>query len=321
MCIRDSLYPLYFIVIASVSDPVAINNGQVRLLPMGFNLDGYRKILEDGKIWTAYNNTVFYTVVGTSVNIILTMLIAYPLSRQNFFIRRGLMAFMMFTMYFQGGMIPTYLLMQKLNLYNTPWVMILLPAINVFNVIIATSNIRENIPNELYEAASIDGCSHFGFFFRMVLPLLSLIHIYKKAYFDYFIDEKYEAGIELFGTEVKSIRMGKCSVKESFVKVDRGEMYICGMHVSPYEKGNIFNKDPLRVRKLLLHKYEILKIGGKIKEKGYTLVPLRVYFKGSLVKVEIGLARGKKNYDKRADIAKKDQRRELEKDFKVKNLY
>ena len=169
------LYPLYFIVIASVSDPVAINNGQVRLLPMGFNLDGYRKILEDGKIWTAYNNTVFYTVVGTSVNIILTMLIAYPLSRQNFFIRRGLMAFMMFTMYFQGGMIPTYLLIQKLNLYNTPWVMILLPAINVFNVIIATSNIRENIPNELYEAASIDGCSHFGFFFKMVLPLSKTI--------------------------------------------------------------------------------------------------------------------------------------------------
>ena len=150
---------------------------------------------------------------------------------------------------------------------------------------------------------------------------IKLVANNKKAYFDYFIDEKYEAGIELFGTEVKSIRMGKCSVKESFVKVDRGEMYICGMHVSPYEKGNIFNKDPLRVRKLLLHKYEILKIGGQIKEKGYTLVPLRVYFKGSLVKVEIGLARGKKNYDKRADIAKKDQRRELEKDFKVKNLY
>ena len=113
---------------------------------------------------------------------------------------------------------------------------------------------------------------------------IKLVANNKKAYFDYFIDEKYEAGIELFGTEVKSIRMGKCSVKESFVKVDRGEMYICGMHVSPYEKGNIFNKDPLRVRKLLLHKYEILKIGGKIKEKGYTVVPLRVYFKGSLVK-------------------------------------
>ena len=143
----------------------------------------------------------------------------------------------------------------------------------------------------------------------------------KKAYHDYFIDEKYEAGIELFGTEVKSIRMGKCSVKEAFVKIDRGEVYVCGMHISPYEKGNIFNKDPLRVRRLLLHKYEIMKLNGKIAEKGYTLVPLQVYFKGSLVKVEIGLARGKKLYDKRADIAKKDQRRELEKEFKVKNLY
>ena len=138
---------------------------------------------------------------------------------------------------------------------------------------------------------------------------------------DYFIDEKYEAGIELFGTEVKSIRMGKCSVKEAFVKIDRGEVYVCGMHISPYEKGNIFNKDPLRVRRLLLHKYEIMKLNGKIAEKGYTLVPLQVYFKGSLVKVEVGLARGKKLYDKRADIAKKDQRRELEKEFKVKNLY
>ena len=143
----------------------------------------------------------------------------------------------------------------------------------------------------------------------------------KKAYHDYFIDEKYEAGIELFGTEVKSIRMGKCSVKEAFVKIDRGEVYVCGMHISPYEKGNIFNKDPLRVRRLLLHKYEIMKLNGKIAEKGYTLVPLQVYFKGSLVKVEVGLARGKKLYDKRADIAKKDQRRELEKEFKVKNLY
>ena len=150
---------------------------------------------------------------------------------------------------------------------------------------------------------------------------IKLVANNKKAYHDYFIDEKYEAGIELFGTEVKSIRMGKCSVKEAFVKIDRGEVYVCGMHISPYEKGNIFNKDPLRVRRLLLHKYEIMKLNGKIAEKGYTLVPLQVYFKGSLVKVEIGLARGKKLYDKRADIAKKDQRRELEKDFKVKNLY
>jgi len=150
---------------------------------------------------------------------------------------------------------------------------------------------------------------------------IKLVANNKKAYHDYFIDEKYEAGIELFGTEVKSIRMGKCSVKEAFVKIDRGEVYVCGMHISPYEKGNIFNKDPLRVRMLLLHKYEIMKLNGKIAEKGYTLVPLQVYFKGSLVKVEVGLARGKKLYDKRADIAKKDQRRELEKEFKVKNLY
>ena len=150
---------------------------------------------------------------------------------------------------------------------------------------------------------------------------IKLVANNKKAYHDYFIDEKYEAGIELFGTEVKSIRMGKCSVKEAFEKIDRGEVYVCGMHISPYEKGNIFNKDPLRVRRLLLHKYEIMKLNGKIAEKGYTLVPLQVYFKGSLVKVEVGLARGKKLYDKRADIAKKDQRRELEKEFKVKNLY
>lgn len=115
--------------------------------------------------------------------------------------------------------------------------------------------------------------------------------------------------------------MGKCSVKEAFVKIDKGEVFVYGMHVSPYEKGNIFNKDPLRVRKLLLHRSEIMKLNGKITQKGYTLVPLQVYFKGSLVKVEIGLARGKKLYDKRADLAKKDQRRELEKDFKVKNLY
>ncbi len=140
----------------------------------------------------------------------------------------------------------------------------------------------------------------------------------KKAYHDYFIDDKIEAGIELFGTEVKSIRMGKCSVKESFIKIEKGEVFVYGMHVSPYEKGNIFNKDPLRVRKLLLHRSEIMKLNGKITQKGYTLVPLQVYFKGSLVKVEIGLARGKKLYDKRADLAKKDQRRELERDFKLK---
>ena len=143
----------------------------------------------------------------------------------------------------------------------------------------------------------------------------------KKAFHDYFIEGKYEAGISLAGTEVKSLRMGKCSVKESFIRIENGEVILYGMHISPYEKGNIFNKDPLRPRKLLMHKYEINKIAGKITEKGYTVVSLQVYFKGSLVKVEIALARGKKLYDKRQDIAKKDMRRESERDFKVKNLY
>ena len=154
----------------------------------------------------------------------------------------------------------------------------------------------------------------------MAKESIKLISNNKKAYHDYFIEEKYEAGICLHGTEVKSLRMGKCSVKESFVRIENGEVYIYGMHISPYEKGNIFNKDPLRVNKLMLHKYEINKISGKISEKGYTLVPLQVYFKGSLVKVEIGLAKGKKLYDKRNDIMKKDQRREAERDFKVRNL-
>ena len=143
----------------------------------------------------------------------------------------------------------------------------------------------------------------------------------KKAYHDYFIEETYEAGIALHGTEVKSLRMGKCSIKESFVRIENEEVYIYGMHISPYEKGNIFNRDPLRVKKLLLHKSEIRKMKGKIAEKGYTLVPLKVYFNRSLVKVEIGLAKGKKLYDKRQDIAKKDLRRESERDFKVRNLY
>lgn len=142
----------------------------------------------------------------------------------------------------------------------------------------------------------------------------------KKAYHDYFIDETFETGVVLHGTEVKSMRMGKCSIKESFIRIENGEVFVYGMHVSPYEKGNIFNKDPLRVKKLLMHKYEINRLAGKIAEKGYTLVPLQVYFKEGKVKVEIGLARGKKLYDKREDIAKKDQRRETEREFKIKNL-
>ncbi len=142
----------------------------------------------------------------------------------------------------------------------------------------------------------------------------------KKAYHDFFIDETFETGVVLHGTEVKSMRLGKCSIKESFIRIENGEVFVYGMHVSPYEKGNIFNKDPLRVKKLLMHRYEINKLAGKVAEKGYTLVPLQVYFKDGRVKVEIGLARGKKLYDKREDIAKKDARREVEREFKVKNL-
>ena len=142
----------------------------------------------------------------------------------------------------------------------------------------------------------------------------------KKAYHDYFIDEKFEAGLSLHGTEVKSLRMGKCSIKEAFVTINKGEVFINHMHISPYEKGNIFNRDPLRTRKLLLHKAEINKLAGQVKMKGYTIMPLRVYLKGSLVKIEIGLARGKKSYDKRQDIAKKDAQREARREFKIRQF-
>ena len=147
---------------------------------------------------------------------------------------------------------------------------------------------------------------------------LELVANNKKAYHDYFIEEKYEAGLVLHGTEVKSLRMGKCSIKEAFIRIENGEVFIYGMHISPYEKGNIFNKDPLRVRKLLLHKSQIQKLIGNSAEKGYTIVPLQVYFSNGRAKIEIGLAKGKKLYDKRQDIAKKDQKREAEKELKVR---
>ena len=147
---------------------------------------------------------------------------------------------------------------------------------------------------------------------------LKLVANNKKAYNDYFIEEKYEAGLVLHGTEVKSLRMGKCSIKEAFIRIENGEVFIYGMHISPYEKGNIFNKDPLRVRKLLLHKSQIQKLIGNSAEKGYTIVPLQVYFSNGRAKIEIGLAKGKKLYDKRQDIAKKDQKREAEKELKVR---
>ena len=142
----------------------------------------------------------------------------------------------------------------------------------------------------------------------------------RKARHDYFLDEYFECGIALVGTEVKSLRNGGCSLKEAWVRIQNGEVWIYQMHIAPYEKGNIMNKDPLRPRKLLMHKSEIRKLEQKIKEKGYTLVPVEAYFKDSRVKIERALARGKKLYDKRADIAKRDQEREAARDFKVRNL-
>ncbi len=143
----------------------------------------------------------------------------------------------------------------------------------------------------------------------------------RKAHHDYFFEEIYEAGLQLVGTEVKSLRMGRCSLKESFIRIENGEAFIYNMHISPYEKGNIFNKDPLRTRKLLLHRSELRKLIGSVKMDGYTIIPIRLYFKGNYAKLEIALAKGKKLYDKRQDIMKKDIRREAERSFKVQKMY
>mgnify|MGYP000760001444 CR=1 FL=1 len=146
---------------------------------------------------------------------------------------------------------------------------------------------------------------------------IKLIANNKKAHHDYFLEEKYEAGVELHGTEVKSLRMGKCSIKEAFVRIEKGEVIIYGMHISPYEKGNIFNKDPLRVRKLLMHKKEIIQLFSKTKQDGYSVIPLAVYFKSSRVKLEIGLCKGKKLYDKRASAAARDAKRDIDRALKT----
>jgi len=142
----------------------------------------------------------------------------------------------------------------------------------------------------------------------------------KKAYHDYFINETYQAGIELVGTEVKSLRAGRCNLKDSFVRIEGGEAFVHGMHVSPYEHGNIFNKDPLRKRRLLLHKIEIKKLHEALSQDGLTIVPTRIYLAGSLVKLDIAIAKGKKNYDKRHSIAERDVKREAQKEFKIRNL-
>lgn len=147
------------------------------------------------------------------------------------------------------------------------------------------------------------------------------ISMNKKAKHDYFIIESFEAGIELVGTEVKSIRQGGVNLKDSWCSIDNGEMFVKGMHISPYEKGNIFNKDPFRVRKLLLHKKEIMRLLGLVKQDSYTLIPISMYFKGSRVKVQIGLCKGKKLHDKRDDIAKRDAKREIDRAIKQQNRY
>ena len=165
------MYPLWFVIIASISKPEAINTGQVWIKPVGFTLEGYRRILQDSMIWTGYRNTLLYTVVGTAINLFLTITLAYPLARKDFKMGKFIMLFLLITMYFNGGLIPRYLIVKDLNLLDTWWIMVLVNAVSVFNVIIAVSFLRGNIPEELYEAAILDGCSHVTFLWRVVLPL------------------------------------------------------------------------------------------------------------------------------------------------------
>ena len=169
------LYPLYFIVIASISDPTAVSNGQLKFLPIDITFEGYKRIFQDRLILSGYKNTIKYTVVGTTINIFLTMMTAYPLSRKDFSGRKALMIFLMITMYFNGGLIPTYLIVKHLGLINNWLIMVLKGAVSVYNIIIARSFLQSSIPEELYEAAVIDGCSHIKFFTRVVLPLSKAI--------------------------------------------------------------------------------------------------------------------------------------------------
>ena len=150
---------------------------------------------------------------------------------------------------------------------------------------------------------------------------IKIISKNKTAYFDYFILSTYEAGIELYGTEVKSVRAGNVNLKDSFCSIDRGELFVRGMHISPYEKGNVFNRDPMRHKKLLMHKREIMTLLGKVKQDGLSLIPLSVYFSGSKVKVEVGLCRGKKLYDKRAVESKKQADRDIQKTLRERNKF
>jgi len=143
------------------------------------------------------------------------------------------------------------------------------------------------------------------------------IAVNRKAFHDYFVEERFEAGLVLHGTEVKSLRQGAVNLKEAFCHVKNGELFVQGMHISPYEKGNIYNKDPLRPKKLLMHKREIARLYGKVKQEGYALIPISLYFKGPLVKLELGLCKGKKLHDKRDSEAKKDARRDMDRTIKA----
>lgn len=167
----STFYPLYFVVIASISDPDALYFGEAMLYPVRITFEGYRRILNDKSIWLGYRNTVFYTVVGTFVNIVMTFITAYPLSRKNFPFKKIVMRYFAFTIYFSGGLIPTYLLVKSLYLIDKWYVMVILGAMSVFNVIVTRTFFQSTIPEELYESASMDGCNHFTFFARVVIPL------------------------------------------------------------------------------------------------------------------------------------------------------
>ncbi len=168
-------YPLYFIFIASFSDPTYVNNGKMLLWPVGWMTLGYEKVFQYKDVWIGFRNTILYAVCGTSLNVALTMGIAYTLSRRSFVGKKALIVFILIPMFFGGGLVPTYLLVKDLGLYNTPLIMIIMGAVSIFNVIIARTFIQVSIPEELYEAAQIDGCNHFTYFFRIILPLSSSI--------------------------------------------------------------------------------------------------------------------------------------------------
>ncbi|MEG0942572.1 MAG: carbohydrate ABC transporter permease [Angelakisella sp.] len=165
------MYPLYFVLIASISEPDAVNGGRVIFAPIGFSLEGYKKIFEDARIWIGYRNTIFYTICGTTLNVVLTLITAYPLSCSHLRGKKVIMSFFLFTMFFNGGLIPTYLLVNNLGLYDTPYVLILLGAISIYNMIIAKSFFENTISPDLKEAAEIDGCGSFRFFMSIALPL------------------------------------------------------------------------------------------------------------------------------------------------------